>query len=91
MPPHPAGVRPPGADGVELPGRRRRLATPAGDGVVPLQPAVVVPPGADGGELPGRRRRLTTSTFQPQQATEPSRFTPQVWPTPALTEANCPA
>ena len=62
VPLHPAGVKPPGADGGELPGRRRRLATavpaPAGDGAVPPHPAGVVTTGADGGELPGRRRRL---------------------------------
>ena len=72
-------------------GRRRRPAifvrAPAGDGAVPLHPAGVVPLEANspaGGVA-------WSYSFDPQQATEPSRFTPQVWNPPALTEANSPA
>ena len=34
---------------------------------------------------------MVIEEFAPQQATEPSRLTPQVWNPPALTEANSPA
>ena len=72
VPLHPAGVAFPGADGDELPGRRRGLAptviAPAGDGAVPLHPAGVEPPGADGDELPGRRRGLALPVKAPAGA-----------------------
>ena len=59
----------PGADGGELPGRRRGLAkvigAPAGDGAVPPHPAGVENPGADGGELPGRRRGPAIAIIAP--------------------------
>ena len=35
-------------------------------------------------------RRGLTKPLPPQQVTEPSVFTPQVWDHPALTEANSP-
>ena len=53
-------MRPPGADGGESPGRRRRptatAVAPAGGGAVCPHPAGVCRPGADGGERPRRWR-----------------------------------
>ena len=68
-------MEPPGADGGELPWRRRGLAKiiavrilvppPAFDGAVAPHPAGVPVPGADGGELPGRRRGLADDIIAP--------------------------
>ena len=75
-------------------GRRRRgltifIITPADDGAVGLHPAGVQPPGADGGEgTGGHGVAWPQPSLEPQQTTERSVFTPQVWRPPALTEAN---
>ena len=50
----------------------------------------MVPPGACGDEGTRGRRGLATHRL-PQQATEPSLLTPQVWNHPALTETKEPA
>ena len=58
VPFHPAGVYAPGADGNELPGRRRGFAipvlAPTFDRSICPHTAGVPAPGADGGELPLR-------------------------------------
>ena len=60
---NPAGVAAPGADGCELPVRRRGLTViifpPAGDGAVPHHSAGVLPPDADGGEFDFRCARVS--------------------------------
>ena len=92
--PHPAVVVRPGADGDEGTRGRRDLAcgitAPAGDGAIAPHLAGVVPPGAHGDEGTAGGA-ASPSPFQPQQATEPSLLTPQVWSHPALTETKEPA
>ena len=65
------------------------IGTPAGDGAVAPHPAGVVPSGTDGNEGSFGRPGLAV-VILPQQATEPSLHTPQVWNAPALTELKSP-
>ena len=90
----PAGVDAPGADGGELALGWRGLAiliiAPADDGAVGGDPAGVGHPQAPALTEANSPWGGVASPYSssPQQTTEPSVVTPQVWPLPALTEAK---
>ena len=93
-----AGVVTPGADGGELPGRRR--GDPAGGDHVPSRrrsrpssprTCVVSPLALTEANSPDRGRGLDRITVRsPQQATEPSFLTPQVWTSAAADGGELP-